>query len=295
MRFLSTTVGVIGILALGFSFVRMIALKRPVQKDTSTFFRDEFEVVAHRGGSLENPENTLTAFEAAAKISPDILIELDVHLSKDGELVVIHDPSLDRTTNGTGFVRDKTVAELKSFDAGYRYTNEIGEHNFRGKGIQIPTLREVLEKITDRRLIIEIKSDEPIVEEKIASLIKEFEAQDRVMFGSQKSTILARLKKLQPRWNYCAGRDEILRTVMLLAMYLESVGSIPGSAYLIPEKDKNIQVFSERLKSELHRRGKRVLIWTVNQEEDMLRLITQGVDGLITDRPSLLYKLAKGR
>lgn len=294
MRFLLISFSVISVLVLGFVLIRALALHRPFPKDPSRFFFRSFEVVAHRGGSLEAPENTLAAFIKAAKISPEIVFELDIHMTKDGELVVIHDDTVDRTTDGRGLVQDKTLKELKDLDAGYSFQDEGGQFSYRAKGVQIPTLREVFEALPERRLVIEVKSDVRDIETKLVAVVKDFGAKDRVMIGSQVNSVLTRVRKLQSQWNYCAGYDEVLRVIMLLGVYLEPVATMAANAYMIPEKDGRIEVFSTRLRDEVHRRGKKVLIWTVNTEEDMRRLIAQGVDGLVTDRPSLLYKVSKG-
>lgn len=279
----------------GIGFLRILAIKRPLPPETNTFFDRPFEIVAHRGGSLEAPENTLAAFENAMKLGPEIALELDVHFTQDNQIVVFHDRTLERTTNGTGPLASKTLEELRSLDAGYHFNNEAGEPSFRGKGVKIPTLEEVLKATGNHRLIIEVKALPRDGEKLLVDLITESNAQDRIMLGSQDSTLLKRIKKLAPKWNYCATKDEVLRIVMLMSLYLEPAGDFASPAFLIPEKDKGISVLSERLISEVHRRGKKVLIWTVNTEDDMRRLIAQGVDGLISDRPSLLYKVAKAR
>lgn len=274
---------------IGFS-IRAIALIKPIKTESSTFFNNTFEIVAHRGGSLEAPENTLVAFEKASKIADDIIFELDVHLTKDKQLVVIHDSTIERTTNGKGQVKDYTAAELMSFDAGYHFANETGEYSWRGNGVKIPLLSEIITKFPNR-MIIEMKSDETNIEDITVQIIQDARASNRIMIGSQNGLLLARFRKLQPSWNYSASRDDVLRALMLLSIYLEPVGSWAANAFLIPEKDGAITVLSEGLIKEVQRRKKKVLIWTVNEENDMRRLKSLGVNGLITDRPSVAYRL----
>ena len=117
-------------------------------------------VMAHRGGQGLWPPNTLFAFERAVEMGADIL-EMDIHASADGVLIVHHDDTVDRTTNGSGAIRDHTLTELKELDAGYHWSADGGEtYPFRGKGMRIPTLEEVLEAFPKTRLNIDIKPDD---------------------------------------------------------------------------------------------------------------------------------------
>jgi glycerophosphoryl diester phosphodiesterase len=294
MRFFGILIGVAALAVFGIVLLRFLALKRPIQKDSPGLFIQNFELVAHRGGALEAPENTLEAFSNALRIDPNIIFEFDIHLSKDGEIVVFHDSTLERTTDGLGPLREKTLEELKRLDAAYFFKNPAGEFSFRGKGVRIPTLREVFKAFPKTRFVIEYKTEEPGVENKLISLIEEFGYENNIIIASQKTDVLIRTRNLRPHWQYSGTEDEILRAVMLQAIYLEPLTKILSNAFLIPEREGSIQVLTPRLLTELHRRGKKILIWTVNDEADMRRLIAQGVDGIITDHPSLLYKVIKG-
>lgn len=140
--------------------------------------------MAHQGGAGLAPSNTIVAFRNALKVGADGL-ELDVHATKDGEVVVTHDDTVDRTTDGTGAVKDFTLAELKKLDAGYRFTPDNGQtYPYRGQGITIPTLREVLAEFPDQRINIEIKQSEPPIESKVLEVIDEMGMRDMVLVVS---------------------------------------------------------------------------------------------------------------
>lgn len=289
IKLISVSVAVLTTISLAGYFLRFLALKRPALRESSQFFRSQFEIVAHRGGSLEAPENTLIAFEQASKIAPDILFEFDIHQTKNGELVVFHDPTLERTTNGQGLLKEKTLAELQALDAGFKFQNIDGEFCWRGKGVQIPTLETILSKFQNR-MIIEFKSQEVGIENKAIELLEKYQAQERVMIASEHGELINRFRQLKPKWNYGASKDDIFRGVLLTSAFLEPIGTWPANAYLIPEKEGKIQVLTSRFLNEVQRRGKKLLVWTVNNDADMKRLKTFGVNGLITDRPSVAYK-----
>ena len=151
-------------------------------------------IYAHRGASGHAPENTLEAFRLAMEMGADGF-ELDVHMSKDGELVVIHDETVDRTTDGTGLVRDLTLNQLKSLDA----SNGMDAY----RCVKIPTLAEVFHLIRHTRHIVnvEIKTDEwfyPQIEEKCLALAKETGIEDRVIYSSFNHFTLRKLRQLKP-------------------------------------------------------------------------------------------------
>src|SRR3954470_6510308 len=136
------------------------------------------QVFAHRGGCALGPENTIAAFDRGVAAGADGL-ELDVRLSADGAVVVHHDETLDRTTNGAGPLARRTAAELAAMDAGYRF-EQAGRFDFRGQGVGIPTLREVLRRYPDVRIIVEMKVDSAEMGEALASEVRQASAVDRV-------------------------------------------------------------------------------------------------------------------
>lgn len=290
LRLLGLSLGVIVFISFGILVLRTIALKLPITKESRSFFDESFTIVAHRGGALEAPENTLVAFEKAFSLDSNILFEFDIHLTKDKEIVVIHDSTLERTTNGKGKVADFTLEEIKKLDAGYYFQDEQGQFSYRDKDIKIPTLREVFEKFPNNKKIIEIKVNNTDLDSKLISLIKEFSAEDTVLIGSFDGRILSRIREAHRRWHFSASRDEVLRILMLESLFLEPLAVWNAEAYLVPEKDEGITVLTKKFVAEARRRAKKILIWTVNNNEDIQRLKEFGVNGIISDRPSVAIK-----
>ena len=183
---------IVGASAALLSGAWLATYKWPVEKRPQrAFYRaDDPEVlnIAHRGGRGLAPEGTIAAFDHAMKLNVD-MFEYDTHITKDGHLVVIHDPTVDRTTNGTGRVNDMTLAEIQSLDAGYNFVDETGEYSFRGKGVYIPTVEEVFQRYPNMRHLIEMKDTNDVrlyedVIQELWRLIRENNMEDHVMVGS---------------------------------------------------------------------------------------------------------------
>lgn len=230
-------------------------------------------VIAHRGASRYAPENTLAAFRLAAEQGADA-VELDAKLSADGEVVVIHDPTTDRTTGFRGEVRQLSLGQLKSLDAGSFFSTQF-------KGESIPTLAEVFEAVGERVLInVELTnytSPGDVLVEKVAALVKKYNLEERVLFSSFHPLNLIRARRLLPQ----------VPTAIL---------ALPGRAGWWARAGWMRQVspwfvhpyFTDttaRYVARQHTHNRRVNVWTVNELEDMLRLVKDGVDGLITDDP----------
>jgi len=229
-------------------------------------------VIAHRGASATAPENTIAAFEQAIVDGADG-IELDLHLSRDDQLVVIHDASVGRTTNGSGSVRDRTLRELKRLDAG-------GWRGPRFEGQRIQTLQEVFERFRDRtRFWIELKggSDRyPGIEERVVSTIEIYDMLDRVLVQSfdRRAVEQIRIFNREIRVGVLTDRQP-LRAV---------IGSLVPPYALCPRAD----TITDDDLAQMRAAGLDCYVWTVNEPAQMDRLIDYGVSGIITDRPELL-------
>lgn len=234
-------------------------------------------VIAHRGASSYAPENTLAAYDLALEMGATH-IELDVHLSADGHVVVIHDETLERTTNGSGPVADRTLAELRELDAGSWFGADYA-------GQRIPTLREVLERYGRRaHLHIEIKGRMPGLVARTVALIREYGLQDRVTITSFHRAALEETRALAPelRTGWLVGEvtDEIVDAALAL-----------GLTQLCPRGD---QVTPE-LVARLHGLGLVVRAWGVPDEETMRRVADAGADGMTVNFPDkLLAYLSAG-
>ncbi len=258
------------------------------------FKRNSIEMIAHRGGALEAPENTLIAFDQAIKISPHFILEMDIHLTKDDHLVVIHDDTVDRTTNGQGTVANMTLKQLQKLDAGWHYQNDEDKYIYRSQGIRIPSLRQVLERYPRQKMIIELKSLSTKAAQKLIDVIEEFKAFEYIAIASYSHQAIDYMRSRRD-WIFLVTPTEIYKSLILLNMFLEPIDPMNADIYSIPEVSMFIPVLSKRLLKEMHRREKPVFVWTINERKDMQRLIELGVDGIITDRPTTLFQLIKNK
>ena len=280
------TVVIIAIRHSGFQIDR----KAPLHQ----FKRDSFQMIAHRGGALEAPENTFAAFDQAIKISPHLILEMDIHLTKDDHLVVIHDDTVDRTTNSQGTVADMTLEQLQKLNAGWHYQNDEDKYIYRSQGIRIPSLRQVLERYPRQKMIIELKSLSTKAAQKFIDIIEEFKAFEHIAIASYSHQAINYIRSKRD-WTFVATSTEIYKTLILLNMFLEPIDPMNTDIYSIPEVSMFIPVLSKRLLKEIQRRDKPVFVWTINERKDMQRLIELGVDGIITDRPTTLFQLIKNK
>jgi glycerophosphoryl diester phosphodiesterase len=244
---------------------------------------DHVSVIAHRGGSKLRPENTLEAFEHAATLGVDA-IECDVHLSRDGEPVVIHDPTLDRTTDRRGPVSGLTAAELGRVDAGFHFAPDA-HHPFRGRGHYVPRLAELLERIP-LPMVVEIKGSRPEVADAVLGVIGDAGAIDRVIVGGFSQAVLARARQLN-------------KDVVTSASKEEARWALYRSYVRLPPADPQYWVFQVPFRFRGRRRFRRTFIetvgrinlpvqqWVVDDADDMRSLIDWGGNGIISDRPDL--------
>ena len=256
--------------------------------DRVSFFDQQRPLVfAHRGGAALAPENTLAAFDRGVASGADG-IELDVHLSADGVPVVHHDRTLERTTNAAGPISARTAAELAVVDAGYHFGAADG-FPFRGQQIGVPTLREVLHRYRDVRVIIEMKMDVPQLGEAVAAEVRRASALERICLAGYGSRSAAAARAALPGVACSASQAEVK-----LALYRTwarwPVRRVRYGGYQVPEVVGRLRVVSRRFVRYAHRAGLRVHIWTVDEDSEARRLYGWGVDGLISNRPDIVVK-----
>jgi glycerophosphoryl diester phosphodiesterase len=250
-------------------------------------------VYAHRGGAALRPENTLAAFDHGLSCGADGL-ELDVRLSRDGVVVVHHDDTLERTTNGAGAVAAYSADQLAALDAGYHFTDGAGGFPFRGKGIGIPRLRQVLDRYGSAQLIIELKSSNAVLARHVVAEVRESGAIDRVAFGSFDARLLRIVRQAEPRARTGAGREET-RWALYRSKVRWPLGRTSYREFQVPECAGGTTIVTPRFVASAHRAGLPVKVWTVNEARDIERLLDWGVDAIISDRPDIAVAAVRRR
>lgn len=250
-------------------------------------------VIAHRGGAGLWPENTLHAFEQAVAMGADV-IETDVRLTADGALVLFHDETVGRTTDGAGRVSEMTLAELKRLDAGYRWTPDGGRtFPFRGRGLSVPTLGEAFARAGGARFNIEPKRDSDALVAGLCAALAEHGMAERVVVGSFSDALIEKFRRACPRVATAASPSEASSFLALQKAGLAASYSPPMQALQVPEYLGVMRVLTREFVEAAHERNLHVHAWTVNRAEDMRRLIDIGVDGVMTDYPDRLLGLLK--
>lgn len=250
--------------------------------------------VGHRGAAAVAPENTLPGFQHAVEVGAHG-VELDLQCSRDGELVAIHDETVDRTTDGTGPVEERRLEDLRELDAGYAFTPDRGRsHPYRGRGVSIPTLDEVAEVTADLPLILEVKSSR--AGRALAGWLAGdgAEHRDRIVVGGFDPEQVGPAADAA-RWR-CAYQDELLPFVLLGKVGLAGLVDPPAAdAAMVPEKRWGIRVVTPGFCRRAHRRRMGVFVWTVNRPGRMRRLLDRGVDGLVSDAPARVLRVLEER
>ena len=274
--------------------VNFIPVKQISQK---SFFKNNRPlVIAHQGGELLAPSNTMAAFTNAANMGVDV-IETDLHITKDGYLVAIHDPTVDRTTNGHGSVADMTLEEIQKLDAGYHFKDLNGNYSYRGKGVYIPTAEEMFQTFGDMRIEMEIKDDNPPerIEEmaaKLWALIEKYHMEDKILVASFDQDILDTFNKYaKDRIATCGGKQEVTKFVVFHKFFLRNLYQPETDSFQIPTADSGFDLTDQKLINGAHRRGQDISYWTIDDPKEMKKLLNAGADGILTNRPDLLLKL----
>jgi glycerophosphoryl diester phosphodiesterase len=242
-------------------------------------------VFAHRGGAGRGPENTLDAFSRGLAMGADGL-ECDVHLSSDGIPVVIHDATLERTTNLTGPVAVRTAAELAAADAAFHFGPRDG-HPLRGRGIGVPTLEALLSQFPDTRVIVEAKGGGPPLARAIAGVLARSGAARRVCVGSFHQDTLDAFRAIEPGVATSASEPEARWTLYRAWARWPVASRRPHTAFQVPEHAGRLRVVSRPFVRQVHREGRTVQVWVVNHAADVQRLLDWGVDGVISDFPDV--------
>ena len=252
--------------------------------------------IAHRGGRRIRPEHTLLAYDQALTDGADIL-ELDVHETLDGALVVMHDDTVDRTTDCTGPIKEKTLAELRECDAGYNFTRDDGAtYPYRGTGLVVPTMEEVFDRYPDTPFVIEVKQSDPPIVDHFVEVIREHGVEDKMTGSAFSDAVLAQLRAAAPEIPTNTGVNETLQFWGFSFSELDPEYDPPAEFLQVPTQynigDRVVDVLHPGFAPRAHELDMYVHVWTINDEEEMRFLITTyGIDGIMTDDPPLLSRV----
>ncbi|MBM7061262.1 glycerophosphodiester phosphodiesterase [Pseudomonas sp. UL073] len=254
-------------------------------------FGEQPLVIAHRGGRGLWPENSLFAFERAASLGVDLL-EMDLRLSRDGEVVVIHDRKVDRTTDGSGPVAELDLAQLQALDAGYRWSADGGESfPYRDQGVRIPRFAEVLQRFPTQAKVVEIKVPDVGLEERLCALLDEHGQRDKVIVASFYDRSLQHFRELCPGVATSASPSSVRLLVALDWLGLGRLLSPSYQTLQIPPSSDGITLATPGFLRTARDRGLNVQLWTINEQPVMSHLLEMGAQGLITDYPDRALQL----
>jgi len=258
---------------------------------------DKVVNIAHRGGRRIRPEHTLLAYDQALVDGADIL-ELDVHETSDGMLVVMHDGTVNRTTNCTGAIKEMTFAEIRECDAGYNFTKDDGAtYPYRDMGLVVPTMEEVFDRYPDTAFIIEVKQSDPSIVDHFVAVIREHGVEDKMTGSAFSSDLLIELRAAAPEIPTNTGVNETLVFWGKSFDPLDPDYMPPAEFLQIPTQFEIgegliVDVLHPGFVPRAHELDMFVHVWTINDEEEMRFLIeTYGIDGIMTDDPPLLTKV----
>lgn len=292
LRFLRLVIVLALILAIVYFGWRALATPRPDGAYRAQL-PDRPLVIAHQGGDGLWPSNTMYAFEHALRLGADIL-ELDVHRTSNGAFVVIHDATVERTTDGAGAVRDMTLAEIQSLDAGWDWSPDGETHPYRGMDLRIPALVDVLRTFPGVPVNIEIKPDDPLVASELCTLLRREGRRSTAMVVSFHDETLAVFRRHCPGFATAAAPAEIRGFFVLNTLYLSELHTPTSEAYQVPMQQGSLTIVNQRFVDGAHARNVDVHVWTIDTEDEMRRLLAMGVDGIITDRPDRLVRVLGG-
>ena len=263
----------------------------PTQRlDDHPFFEQgETKVIAHQGGGDLWPENTLLAFREAWRMGVDVL-EMDLRWTSDGQFVVMHDAFLDGTTNGSGEVSATSLAEVRELDAGYRFKTKAG-FPYRDRGLVVPTLTDVLSAFPNARFNVEMKGFTGELALQLCDVLKAQGASRRTLVASFDHEPMVAFRSACPETATSATLREGLLYHYLGRLHLWSLYRSPALVFQVPQRFKDTEVITAEFLERTRAMNARVQVWTVNDEDDMKRLLAAGVDGIVTDRPDRLFRV----
>ncbi|MBO9130992.1 glycerophosphodiester phosphodiesterase [Bacillus sp. 165] len=276
---------------VGFGGVQAV----PVYKQANSIFQRETKrplVYAHQGGDGFAPSNTLEAFRLSNQLGVDGF-ETDVHLTKDGQVILMHDETVDRTTDGHGKVSEMTLAEIKKLDAGYSYLAPDGTYSYRDKGVKVPTLDEIFKEFPNMRYSIELKTNSKSLAEKVHRKIKQYHMEGKVSVASFHDDVLEYFQQISNREIAISASPTPVRNFVIAhLLHMDKISNLKSyQVFEIPLEASDITLATDRLVDSLHKRNIAVNFWTINDEDGVRKCLEIGADGIITDHPNIAIKV----
>jgi glycerophosphoryl diester phosphodiesterase len=253
--------------------------------------------IGHRGCAGEVPENTLASFERGLHDGA-VILESDVHLTRDGVPVLIHDDGLERVSDGSGRVAEHGFAELAELDAGYRFTSDEGRsHPFRGRGLRVPSLAEALDAFPGARFNLELKEDLPGIVERTIEVVVGAGRCDLTLLTAADDALMAKLRAHLARCGAAVAQGACTADVVEFVRTARNGGrpTGPAMALQIPTEFGGRPLVTRALVDHAHAHDVQVHVWTVNDPSEMERLLDLGVDGIVTDFPARAARIAARR
>jgi glycerophosphoryl diester phosphodiesterase len=263
-----------------------------VMRETTYFSGPRPRIFAHRGASGVAPENTLAAFRLGIAAGATHL-EMDVHATRDGRIVVLHDPTLDRTTDLRGAVKELDWAAVKEADAGARFVDPSGAAPFSARGVRIPLLGEVLAAFPDVPLNIEVKQAGPAIVSEVVALLDRARASSRVLLAAESQAVMNEIRQ-QYQGPTGFSADEVVEFYQRSLEDRMHGYRPPGAALQVPLSHEGIEVVSRKFVDDAHRVRVEVHVWTLNDADEIRGVLQLGADGIMSDFPALAAEVIAG-
>lgn len=265
------------------------ALGSTQREPTSYFDVPMPMVIAHQGGDGLRPGNTMLAFVHADQLAVDAL-EMDVHATGDGVLVLMHDETVDRTTDGSGLLREMPWDRVQTLDAAYHWPIG-GEAVYRGKGVKVPSLAKVFERFPGRRFNIEIKQSEPSITEPLCTMIRQYDVAQQTLVASFHGATLNDFRRACPEVATSGTQSEITAFLLLDLVGLSNLHHPRAHALQVPIERYGIHLTSSERVAAARAMDLHVDAWTLNDEKSIGQALERGVTGIITDNPDVALKV----
>lgn len=251
-------------------------------------------VFSHQGGEGIRPTNTAIAFKDSREMGADVL-DGDLHMSSDGMLVLAHDETIDRTSNGKGAIRDMTYSQLKAYDFGYQFTTDNGAtYPYRGQGLEIVKLDDLFRSYPSSLFGIEIKQTTEQAATKLCEMIALYGYEDKVLVSSFLEQNMVQFRKDCPDVATSGTPAETKKFFVYHTIGLAGLYRAPFDSLQVPEYSGKTHVLTSRFVSDAQQKGYMVVPWTINDSADIQRISAMGVDGINTNYPDRMISIKRG-